>query len=176
MRGTPVSTPQPTFEAHTPLPTPLGANAAEKIATPMNRLLADVFALYVKTKNFHWHVSGPQFRECHLAFDEHADQIFAMVDPIAERVRKLGAPTLRSLGEIHALQRIADNDEAGLAAADMVRALAHDNGQLASTMRDVHRVCDELGDVATASLLETWIDEAEGRLYVLSATLVGAPA
>jgi starvation-inducible DNA-binding protein len=165
---------QPTLDAPAPLPTPLGANAAEKIAAPMNRLLADVFALYVKTKNFHWHVSGPRFRECHLAFDEHADQIFAMIDPIAERVRKLGAPTLRSLGEIRALQRIADNDDVGLAAADMVRVLAQDNGQLASTLRDVHQVCHELGDVATASFLETWIDEAEGRLYVLSATLVRA--
>jgi starvation-inducible DNA-binding protein len=170
-----VTTTQSTQEAHPPLPTPLGANAMEKIAAPMNRLLADVFTLYVKTKNFHWHVSGPRFRECHLAFDEHADQIFAMVDPIAERVRKLGALTLRSLGEIRALQRIADNDESGLAAADLVRALAHDNGQLASTMRDLHHLCDELDDVATASLLEIWIDETEGRLYVLSATLAGAP-
>src|SRR5471030_3323302 len=141
----------------------------------MNQLLADVFALYLKTKNFHWHVSGARFRECHLEFDEQADQLFAMVDPIAERVRKLGTPTLRSLGEIRSLQRIADSDEAGLAANDMIRALAYDNGQLASEMRDAHRLCDELGDVATASLLETWIDEAEGRLYVLRATLTGAP-
>jgi starvation-inducible DNA-binding protein len=155
---------------------PLGANAAEKIAAPMNRLLADVFALYVKTKNFHWHVSGPRFRECHLAFDEHADQLFSMVDPIAERVRKLGAPTLRSVGEIGSLQRIADNDESGLPASAMIRALAYDNCILADEMRDAHRLCDELGDVATASLLEGWIDEAEGRLYVLSTTLVDAPA
>jgi starvation-inducible DNA-binding protein len=170
-----VNTHQPNPGAPPPLPSPLGANAAEKIATPMNRLLADVFALYVKTKNFHWHVSGPRFRECHLAFDEQADQLLAMTDPIAERVRKLGTPTLRSLGEIRSLQRIADSDEAGLAANDMIRALAYDNGQLASEMRDAHRLCDELGDVATASLLETWIDEAEGRLYVLRATLTGAP-
>jgi starvation-inducible DNA-binding protein len=170
-----VTTPQPTLDARAPLPTPLGANAAEKIAAPMNRLLADAFALYVKTKNFHWHVSGPRFRECHLAFDEQADQIFAMIDPIAERVRKLGAPTLRSLGEIHALQRVADNDETGLGASDMVRALAVDSAQLASAMRETHHLCDELGDVATASLLETWIDEAEGRLYVLRTTLAAAP-
>jgi starvation-inducible DNA-binding protein len=169
-----VTPPQPTLDAHPPLP--LGANAAEKIAAPMNRLLADVFALYVKTKNFHWHVSGPRFRECHLAFDEHADQLFSMVDPIAERVRKLGAPTLRSVGEIGSLQRIADNDESGLPASAMIRALAYDNCILADEMRDAHRLCDELGDVATASLLEGWIDEAEGRLYVLSTTLVDAPA
>jgi starvation-inducible DNA-binding protein len=169
-----VTTPQPTLDAHPPLP--LGANAAEKIAAPMNRLLADVFALYVKTKNFHWHVSGPRFRECHLAFDEHADQLFAMVDPIAERVRKLGAPTLRSVAEIGSLQRIADSDEPGLPASAMIRALAYDNCTLADEMRDAHRLCDELGDVATASLLEGWIDETEGRLYVLSTTLVDAPA
>src|SRR5258706_11456132 len=139
-RGTPVPPPQPTLDAHPPLP--LGANAAEKIAAPMNRLLADVFALYVKTKNFHWHVSGPRFRECHLAFDEHADQLFSMVDPIAERVRKLGAPTLRSVGEIGSLQRIADNDESGLPASAMIRALAYDNCILADEMRDAHRLCD----------------------------------
>jgi len=144
-------------------------------AALMTRLLADVFALYVKTKNFHWHVSGPRFRECHLAFDEQADQLLAMADPIAERVGKLGAPTLRSLGEIRSLQRIADNDETALAVAGMLRALACDNAQLASAMRDAHHLCDQLGDVATASLLEGWIDEAEGRLYVLSATLAGAP-
>src|SRR5258707_2601223 len=99
MRGTPVNTPQSTLEAHPPLPSPLGANAAEKIADPMNRLLADVFALYVKTKNYHWHVSGPRFRECHLAFDEQADQVLAIADPIAELRRKPGSPTLRILGE-----------------------------------------------------------------------------
>jgi starvation-inducible DNA-binding protein len=169
-----VNTHAPNLDAHPPLASPLGDNSAEKIAAPMNRLLADVFALYLKTKNFHWHVSGPRFRECHLAFDEQADQLFAMVDPIAERVRKLGAPTLRSLGEIRSLQRIADNDETGLAATDMIRALAYDNGQLANEMRDAHRLCDELGDVATASLLETWIDETEGRSYVLRTTLAGA--
>jgi starvation-inducible DNA-binding protein len=170
-----VNTAQPNLREPRPLPSPLGANAAEKIAAPMNRLLADVFALYVKTKNFHWHVSGPRFRECHLAFDEQADQILAMTDPIAERVRKLGAPTLRSLGEIRSLQRIADSNDAELAVDGMLRALAHDNGQLASAMRDAHHLCDELGDVATASLLEGWIDETEGRLYFLSATLAGAP-
>jgi starvation-inducible DNA-binding protein len=162
-------------EAHPPLPSPLGANAAEKIAAPMNRLLADVFALYVKIKNFHWHVSGPRFRECHLAFDEHANQVLAMSDPIAERVRKLGAPTLRSVGEIRSLQRIADSDDAAMATVGMLRALVYDNGQLASEMREVHHLCDELGDVATASLLEGWIDETEGRLYFLTASLAGAP-
>ena len=161
------------LDARPLLPNPLGDNAAEKVAAPMNRLLADVFALYVKTKNFHWHVSGPRFRECHLAFDEQAGQLFAMVDPIAERVRKLGAPTLHSLGEIRSLQTLADSDEAGLAATDMVRALAYDNVRLADAMRDAHRLCDELGDVATASLLETWIDETEGRSYVLRTTLAG---
>jgi starvation-inducible DNA-binding protein len=156
-------------------PTPLGANVAEKVAAPMNRLLADAFAFHVKIKNFHWHVSGPRFRECHLAFDEHADQVFAMIDPIAERVRKLGAPTLHSLGEIRSLQRIADNDDGALSPVGMLQALAYDNAQLASEMREVHHLCDELGDVATASLLEGWIDETEGRLYFLRATLAGEP-
>ncbi|HEY4940704.1 MAG TPA: DNA starvation/stationary phase protection protein [Rhizomicrobium sp.] len=170
-----MTTPKPTLKTPPTLPCPLGANATQKIAASMNRLLADVFALYVKTKNFHWHVSGPRFRECHLAFDEQAGQVFAMVDPIAERVRKLGAPTLRSLGEIRSLQRIADSDDPELEVTGMLRALAYDNGQLASEMRGAHSLCDELGDVATASLLEGWIDETEGRLYVLSTTLAGAP-
>jgi starvation-inducible DNA-binding protein len=170
-----VNLPQPNLKAEPALPSPLGANAAEQIAAVMNPLLADVFAFYLKIKNFHWHVSGPRFRECHLAFDEQADQVLAMADPIAERVRKLGAPTLRSVGEIHRLQRIADSDEAALPPDGMIRALAYDNCQLADALRDAHRLCDQLGDVATASLLETWIDEAEGRLYVLSATLAVAP-
>jgi starvation-inducible DNA-binding protein len=130
----------------------------------------------VKTKNFHWHVSGLRFRECHMLFDTQADQVLAMADPIAERVRKLGASTLRSVGDIHLLQRIADSNDAELAAAGMLRVLADDNSRLASEMRDAHRLCDELGDVATASLLEGWIDETEGRLWYLSAALIGVPA
>ena len=148
-------------------PTYLGTNAVSDIAGALTTLLADTFALYIKTKNFHWHVSGPHFRDYHLLMDEQASQIFATTDPIAERVRKLGGTTLRSISHLARLQRIADNDAEYVAPRDMLAELREDNTQLAARMREAHRVCDEHGDVATASLLETWIDEAEGRVWFL---------
>ena len=148
-------------------PTGLGPNATKDIAAALNLLLADIFALYFKTKNFHWHMSGPHFRDYHLMFDEQADQIFAMTDPIAERVRKLGARTLHSIGEIKGLQRILDNDAEYVTPLDMLAELREDNQQLAAAMREAHGVCDEHGDVATASALEVWIDEAERRTWFL---------
>ena len=144
-----------------------GANAVRDISGTLTTLLADVFALYVKTKNFHWHVSGPHFRDYHLLMEEQATQIFAMTDAIAERVRKIGGTTLRSIGQIARLQRVADNDTENVAAPGMLVELRKDNLQLAGYMREAHALCDEHGDVATASLLETWIDEAEGRSWFL---------
>jgi len=152
-----------------PLATPggLGEAAAQDIGAALNALCADVFSLYLKTKNFHWHVSGPHFRDYHLLLDEQADQIFAISDPIAERVRKLGATTLRSIGHIARLQRVLDNDADYVTPQDMLAELREDNRQLAERMRATHGVCDEHGDVATASLLEVWIDEAERRAWFL---------
>jgi starvation-inducible DNA-binding protein len=144
-----------------------GANAVRDISGTLTTLLADVFALYVKTKNFHWHVSGPHFRDYHLLMEEQATQIFAMTDTIAERVRKIGGTTLRSIGQIARLQRVADNDTENVAALGMLVELRKDNLQLAGYMREAHALCDEHGDVATASLLETWIDETEGRSWFL---------
>jgi starvation-inducible DNA-binding protein len=141
---------------------------ATQIATALTTLLADTFALYVKTKNFHWHVSGPHFRDYHLLLDDQGAQIFAMTDAIAERVRKLGCTTLRSIGQIARLQRIADNEAEAVAAHDMLIELRDDNSQLAAYMRETHALCDEFGDVATASLLENWIDETEGRTWFLT--------
>jgi starvation-inducible DNA-binding protein len=152
-----------------PLATPagLGANATKDIAAAMNALLADMFALYVKTKNFHWHVSGPHFRDYHLLLDEQAEQVFATTDAIAERVRKVGGMTLRSIGQIGRLQRLADNDAEYVTPLDMLGELREDNAQLIQHMRETHGVCDDHGDVASASLLETWIDEAERRVWFL---------
>jgi starvation-inducible DNA-binding protein len=152
-----------------PLQTPndLGAAATKDISAALNELLADVFALYLKTKNFHWHVSGPHFRDYHLLLDEQATQIYETSDPIAERVRKLGGTTLRSIGQISRLQRVSDNDADYVTPADMLAELREDNQQLAARMRAVHDVCDEHRDVATASLLEVWIDEAERRVWFL---------
>jgi len=133
----------------------------------LNALLADVFALYLKTKNFHWHMSGPHFRDYHLLLDEQSDQIFAMTDDIAERVRKIGGITLHSIGHIARLQRIEDNDADYVTPLDMLAELRDDNKQLAAAMREVHDLCDEHGDVATASLLENWIDETERRTWFL---------
>jgi starvation-inducible DNA-binding protein len=144
-----------------------GANAVSDISDALTTLLADMFALYVKTKNFHWHLSGPHFRDYHLLLDEQAAQIFAATDPIAERVRKIGGSTLRSVGQIARLQRLSDNDADGVAAAAMLAELHKDNMQLVAHMRDAHGLCDEHGDVASASLLENWIDEAEGRCWFL---------
>ena len=148
-------------------PTDLGADAARDISGALNALLADMFALYVKTKNFHWHISGPHFRDFHLLLDEQADQIFATTDPIAERVRKIGGTTLRSIGQIAHQKRLLDNDAEFVTPLDMLAELREDNKQLTNEMRRVHALCDEHQDVATASLLEVWIDEAERRTWFL---------
>ena len=144
-----------------------GAEAARDIAGALNALLADFFALYLKTKNFHWHVSGSHFRDYHLLLDEQADQLFATTDAIAERVRKIGGTTLRSIGHITRLQRVLDNDAEYVTPLDMLAELREDNAQLAQRMRQTHGVCDEHGDVASASLIENWIDEAEARTWFL---------
>ena len=133
----------------------------------MTAILADVFALYLKTKNFHWHMSGPHFRDYHLLLDEQSDQIYAMTDPIAERVRKVGGVTLRSIGHISRLQRILDNDAEFVTPLDMLSELQEDNKQLASNFRAAHEVCEEHGDIATTSLIEVWIDETERRAWFL---------
>ena len=148
-------------------PTDLGHSATKDIAAAMNAILADVFALYVKTKNFHWHMSGPHFRDYHLLLDEHADQLFAMTDPIAERVRKIGGLTLRSIGQISRTQRVLDNDAEYVEPLDMLAELADDNKTMALRLREAHNVCDEHRDVATASLIEVWIDETERRTWFL---------
>jgi starvation-inducible DNA-binding protein len=148
-------------------PTDLGANASRDIAGALTILLADVFTLYIKTKNFHWHMSGPHFRDYHLLLDEHGDQLFAITDDIAERARKVGGTTLHSVGQIGRLQRIADNDADYVTPDDMLAELRDDNQRLVTSMRETHGVCDEHGDVATASLLENWIDEAERRVWFL---------
>src|SRR6516162_4855620 len=137
------------------------------ITGAMNAILADVFALYLKTKNFHWHMSGPHFRDYHLLLDEHSEQIFATTDDIAERVRKIGGATLRSIGHIGRLQRVEDNDADYVTPLDMLAELRDDNKELAANLRETHGLCDEEGDVATASLLENWIDEAERRTWFL---------
>ncbi|HUW73736.1 MAG TPA: DNA starvation/stationary phase protection protein [Methyloceanibacter sp.] len=151
-------------------PTDLGANARRDIAGALNVLLADMFALYMKTKNFHWHVSGPHFRGLHLMFDEQAEQIFATTDEIAERVRKIGGLTLHSVGDIARLQRIPDNDADYVDPLDMVGELRSDNQALIASLRETHDLCDEENDVATASLLENWIDQAERRVWFLFET------
>ncbi|HEX4080557.1 MAG TPA: DNA starvation/stationary phase protection protein [Rhizomicrobium sp.] len=155
-----------------PLHTPndLGVNAMTDISPALTTLLADAYALYLKTKNFHWHMSGPHFRDYHLLLDEQSDQIFAMADPIAERVRKLGGTTLRSVGHIARLQRLKDNDADYVTPGDMLAELREDNKQLAASMREMHDLCEEHGDVATASLLEVWIDETERRIWFLYET------
>jgi len=147
--------------------TDLPAEATKDISAALAALLADVFALYMKTKNFHWHMSGSHFRDYHLLLDEQGDQIFAMTDPMAERARKIGGTTLRSIGHISRLQRIADNDAEYVDPQDMLAELREDNMQLTAEMRQVHNTCDEHGDVATASLLEVWIDETERRTWFL---------
>src|SRR5262250_499753 len=141
-------------------PTDLKPNAVRDISGALNILLADMFALYIKTKNFHWHVSGPHFRDYHLLLDEHSEQIFATTDDIAERVRKIGGTTLRSIGHIGRLQRILDNDADFVTPMDMLAELRDDNRQLVANLRETHGLCDEHGDVASASLIENWIDEA----------------
>ena len=148
-------------------PTDLGANATRDVSAALNLMLADVFALYLKTKNFHWHMSGPHFRDYHLLLDEQSDQIFAMTDPLAERVRKIGGQTLRSIGNIARLQRVQDNDAEYVSPLDMLAELRDDNKQLAASLRETHGVCDDAEDVASASLIEVWIDETERRTWFL---------
>jgi starvation-inducible DNA-binding protein len=150
--------------------TDLTRSATKDIAGAMNAILADVFALYLKTKNFHWHMSGPHFRDYHLLLDEQADQLFAMTDPIAERVRKLGGSTIKSIGHIARIQRIADNDADFMEPHDMLAELEEDNQTLAARLREAHDVCDEHRDVATASLIEVWTDETERRTWFLFET------
>lgn len=148
-------------------PTHLGEKAREAITNAINPLVADAFALYVKTKNFHWHLSGPHFRDYHLLFDEQADQIFAMIDVLAERVRKLGGLTLHSIGQISELQTIKDDNDPYVEATDMLRRLLEDNKICASNLLAAHQVCDDYKDVATASLLEIFMDETERRIWFL---------
>jgi len=152
-------------QLHTP--SDLKPNAVRDVSSALNILLADTFALYLKTKNFHWHMSGPHFRDYHLLLDEQGDQIFATTDAIAERVRKIGGTTLHSIGHIGRLQRVADDDSEFVAATDMLAELRDDNEQLAAHMRETHSLCEEHDDVATTSLLEVWIDEAERRTWFL---------
>jgi starvation-inducible DNA-binding protein len=147
--------------------TDLSAKATKDIAAAMNGMLADVFALYIKTKNFHWHMSGPHFRDYHLLLDEQAVQLYAMTDPIAERIRKIGGSTLKSIGGISRSQRVLDNDAEYVEPLDMLAELREDNKELAARLREAHNVCDEHRDVATASLIEVWIDETERRTWFL---------
>src|ERR1700752_3614938 len=153
----------------TPLKTPtnLSEHAVRGISAELTVLLSDVFALYLKTKNFHWHMSGPHFRDYHLMLDDQGDQLFAMTDAIAERVRKIGRTTVRSIGQISRLQRVVDNNAEYVEAPDMIAELRDDNAVPTRNMREVHSLCDKAGDVATASLLENWIDETEKRTWFL---------
>jgi starvation-inducible DNA-binding protein len=152
-----------------PLSTPAGfeSNAVRDISAALNLALADIFAIYLKTKNFHWHMSGPHFRDYHLLLDEQADQILAATDVVAERVRKIGGTTLRSIGHISRLQRVLNNDAEFVTPHAMLAELRDDNKQLAMSLREAHGVCDEFGDVASASILENLIDEAERRTWFL---------
>jgi starvation-inducible DNA-binding protein len=149
--------------------TDLSGNAVEEISSNLRRLLADVFALYVKTKNFHWHISGRHFRDYHLLLDEQATQIFAITDTIAERARKIGGTTIRSISDIVRNQRLKDNNKEGVSPQEMIAELCEDNQQLTRTLRAAHEVCDRHNDVATASLIEVWIDESEKRTWFLAA-------
>ena len=148
-------------------PTNLGSNATRDLSGALTTLLADVFALYVKTKNFHWHMSGPHFRDYHEMLDDQSEQVLGMTDDIAERVRKIGGTTLRSIGQIARLQRVADNDADFVSPQDMLAELREDNRQMVEHLREAHGLCDEANDVATAGLIENWIDEAEKRVWFL---------
>lgn len=148
-------------------PTSLSEEATRDISAALTALLADTFALYIKTKNFHWHVSGPHFRDYHLLLDEQSAEILAMADPMAERARKIGGTTLRSIGQIAKESRVADNDADYVDPLDMLAELRDDNGELIGRMREAHDLCDEHNDIATASLLENWIDESEKRVWFL---------
>jgi starvation-inducible DNA-binding protein len=149
-------------------PTDLTAEATKDVSAALNGILADAFALYLKTKNFHWHMSGPHFRDYHLLMDEHGDQIFAMTDDIAERARKIGGTTLHSISDISRHQRLKDNNEKSVDPKDMLAELAADNRALTASLRQTHELCDEHNDVATASLIENWIDQTERRTWFLS--------
>ena len=151
-------------------PSTFSEDAVKDLASSLTALLVDCFALYLKTKNFHWHMSGPHFRDHHLMLDEQADQIFAMTDPIAERVRKIGGTTLRSIGQIARQKLLLYNDADFVPPGTMLAELRDDNRQLTSILREVHALCDEHGDVATASLIEVWIDETERRTWFLFET------
>lgn len=160
------------LESHKPAanldtPTDLSDGAVREISKVINRILADSFALYLKTKNFHWHVSGPNFRDYHLMLDEHGEAIFATTDPLAERVRKIGGVTLRSISDISKHQSIRDNNEAEVDPLDMLKELMNDNKAVAKAMREAHEICDKHGDIATASLLENYVDETERRTWFL---------
>lgn len=155
---------------------PLGRAAVDEISKGLKHLLADVFALYVKTKNFHWHMTGKHFRDYHLLLDEQGEQIFEMTDDVAERARKLGGKTLRSIGDIARHQRLKDNDAEDVSPAEMIADAHSDNVRLAASMRELHEVCDKHGDVATASMLENWIDETERRAWFLSEIVSSEPA
>ncbi len=148
-------------------PTDLSAAATRDIAGALNTMLADVFALFLKSKNFHWHMSGPHFRDYHMLLDEQADQLFAMTDPLAERVRKIGGRTIRSIAHIARTQTVLDNDEDQVQPLDMLAELCEDNKQLAARMRNVHDLCNEHRDIASASLIEAWIDETERRTWFM---------
>ena len=150
---------------------PLSSQAITEISATLRPLLADVFALYLKTKNFHWHMTGRSFRDYHLLLDEHADQIFAISDDIAERARKIGGNTLRSIGDVSRHQRLKDNDEENLKPRDMLLALRDDNLRLTGFLRESHEICDKHKDVATTSLIEGWIDQAERRTWFLNQIL-----
>jgi starvation-inducible DNA-binding protein len=154
-------------EAPITTPTDLKPSAVKDITGAMNAVLADVLALYLKTKNFHWHMSGPHFRDYHLLLDEHANQIFAMTDPIAERIRKIGGLTIRSIGHVARLQRVLDNDAEYVEPEDMLAELREDNKTLTAGLREAHGVCEDHNDVATTSLIESWIDETERRTWFL---------
>ena len=152
---------------HLKTPTDLASEGVVAITRELKSLLADVFVLYVKTKNFHWHMSGPHFRDYHLLLDEQGDQLFAMTDPIAERVRKIGGTTIKSIGQIARLQRVSDNDAEYVEPEDMLAELLEDSKTLAARLRETHDVCEEYNDIATASLIEVWIDETERRTWFL---------
>jgi starvation-inducible DNA-binding protein len=166
---TTTQTASPKFRVNSALATPtdLSAEGVAAVADELRILLADVFALYVKTKNFHWHLSGPHFRDYHLLFDEQAEQIFDMADPIAERVRKMGGLTIKSIGQISQLQRVLDNNADYVEPDDMLAELCEDNKSFVARLRETHNVCDEHRDIATTSLIETWIDETERRTWFL---------
>ncbi|NIX75975.1 Dps family protein [Microvirga terricola] len=155
-------------------PTDLAPDAVVEISRALNTLLADTFALYLKTKNFHWHMSGPHFRDYHLLLDKHSEQIFAMTDDMAERVRKIGGMTIRSIGHIAKLQRVDDNDAEFVPPLDMLRELLADNKAFTANMRAAHKICDDNGDVATVSMIEVWIDETERRTWFLFEASRGA--